>query len=55
MYCKMKPKHLKVFFVLTLSLRGEGPIGLSLTNMQIALKVLKVSYRQKLGVPHAGS
>jgi hypothetical protein len=40
---------------LTLSLTGVGPFGPSLTNMQIALKVLKVRYRQKIGIPQAGS
>ncbi len=43
------------FQTLTLSLTGVGPFGPSLTNMQIALKVLKVRYRQKLGIPQAGS
>jgi len=39
--------------VLTLSLTGVGPFGPSLTKMQIALKVLKVRYRQKIGIPQA--
>ena len=41
--------------ILTLSLTGVGPIGPSLPYMQISLKVLKVRYRQKLGIPQAGS
>ena len=41
--------------VLTLSLTGVGPSGPALTYMQISLKVLKVRYRQKLGIPQAGS
>ncbi len=41
--------------VLNLSLTGVGPIGPSLHFMQIPLKVLKVKYRQKLGIPQAGS
>jgi hypothetical protein len=40
---------------LTLSLTGVGTIGPSLPYMQISLKVLKVRYRQKLGIPQAGS
>ena len=40
---------------LTLSLTGVGPIGPSLTYMHITLKMLKVRYRQKLGIPQAGS
>jgi hypothetical protein len=48
-----------VFFfvstVLTLSLTGVGPSGPALTYMQIPLKVQKVRYRQKLGIPQAGS
>jgi hypothetical protein len=40
---------------LTLSLTGVGPIDPSLPYMQISLKVLKVRYRQKLGIPQAGS
>ncbi len=40
---------------LTLSLTGVGPIGPSPSYMQISLKVLKVRYRQKLGIPEAGS
>jgi hypothetical protein len=40
---------------LALSLTGVGPIGPSLPYMQISLKVLKVRYRQKLGIPQAGS
>jgi hypothetical protein len=43
------------FFLLTLSLTGVGPSGPALTYMQIPLKVQKVSYRQKLGIPQAGS
>jgi hypothetical protein len=42
-------------FTLTLSLTGVGPFGPSLPYMQISLKVLKVRYRQKLGIPQAGS
>jgi len=40
---------------LTLSLTGVGPSGPALPYMQISLKVLKVRYRQKLGIPQAGS
>jgi len=40
---------------LTLSLTGVGPSGPALTYMQIPLKVQKVRYRQKLGIPQAGS
>ncbi len=40
---------------LTLSLTGVGPFGTSLTSMEFALKVLKIRYRQKLGIPQAGS
>ena len=40
---------------LTLSLTGVGPFGPSLTYMEFALKVLKIRYRQKLGIPQAGS
>jgi hypothetical protein len=40
---------------LTLSLTGVGPIGPSPSYMQISLKLLKVRYRQKLGIPQAGS
>ncbi len=40
---------------LTLSLTGVGPIGPAPANMQISLKVLKVRFRQKLGIPQAGS
>ncbi len=41
--------------MLTLSLTGVGPSGPALRYMQISLKVLKVWYRQKLGIPQAGS
>ena len=41
--------------ILTLSLTGVGPSGPALTYMQIPLKVQKVRYRQKLGIPQAGS
>jgi len=44
-----------VRFNLTLSLTGVGPFGPALTYMQIPLKVQKVRYRQKLGIPQAGS
>jgi hypothetical protein len=44
-----------VVFALTLSLTGVGPSGPALTYMQIPLKVQKVRYRQKLGIPQAGS
>jgi hypothetical protein len=40
---------------LTLSLTGVGPFGPSLLYMQIPLNVLKVSYRQKIGIPQAVS
>ena len=40
---------------LTLSLTGVGPFGPSLPYTQIYLKVLKVRYRQNLGIPEAGS
>jgi hypothetical protein len=40
---------------LTLSLTGVGPIGPSLPYMQIALKMQKIWYRQKLGIPQPGS
>ena len=40
---------------LTLSLTGVGPFGPSLPYMQITLNVLKVRYRQKIGIPQAGS
>ena len=40
---------------LTLSLTGVGPSGPALTYMQISLKVQNVRYRQKLGIPQAGS
>jgi hypothetical protein len=53
-----RPRNIKISnddFCLTLSLTGVGPFGPSFTNMQIALKVLKVRYRQKLGIPQAGS
>ena len=40
---------------LALSLTGVGPSGPALTYMQIPLKVQKVRYRQKLGIPQAGS
>jgi hypothetical protein len=40
---------------LTLSLTGVGPFGPSLLHMQIPLNVLKVSYRQKIGIPQAAS
>ena len=40
---------------LTLSLTGVGPFGPSLPYMQISLKVLKLRFRQKLGIPQAGS
>ncbi len=40
---------------LALSLTGEGPFGPSLPFMQISLKVLKLRYRRKLGIPQAGS
>jgi hypothetical protein len=43
------------FFSLTLSLTGVGPSGPALAYMQIPLKVQKVRYRQKLGIPQAGS
>jgi hypothetical protein len=36
---------------LTLSLTGVGPFGLAFTYMQIPLKVQKISYCQKLGIP----
>jgi hypothetical protein len=39
----------------THSLTGVGPFGPSLPYLQISLKVLKVRYRQKLGIPEAGS
>jgi hypothetical protein len=45
----------KINSFLTLSLTGVGPFGPSLINMKFALKVLKVRYRQKLGIPQAGS
>ncbi len=48
-------KTSKATFPLTLSLTGVGPFGPSLTNMEFALKVLNVRYRQKLGIPQAGS
>jgi len=48
-------QHYFVYRILTLSLTGVGPFGPSLTNMEFALKVLKVRYRQKLGIPQAGS
>ncbi len=41
--------------LLTLSLTGVGPFGPSLTYIEFALKVLKIRYRQKLGIPQAGS
>ena len=47
--------RLQQFLSLTLSLTGVGPFGPSLPYMQISLKVLKVRYRQKLGIPQAGS
>ncbi len=40
---------------LTLSLTGVGPFGPSLTYMEFALKMLKIRYRQKIGIPQAGS
>ncbi len=40
---------------LTLSLTGVGLFGPSLPFMQISLKVLKLMYRRKLGIPQAGS
>ncbi len=40
---------------LSLSLTGVGPFGPSLLHMQIPLNVLKVSYRQKIGIPQAVS
>jgi hypothetical protein len=48
-------KMKKIGLGLTLSLTGGGPIDPSLTYMQIPLKELKVRYRQKLGIPQAGS
>jgi hypothetical protein len=41
--------------LLTLSLTGVGPFGPSLPYMQITINVLKVRYRQKIGIPQAGS
>jgi hypothetical protein len=40
---------------LTLSLTRLGPFGPSLLNMKIPENVLKVRYRQKIGIPQAGS
>jgi hypothetical protein len=40
---------------LTLSLTGVGPSGPAFPYMQIPLKVQKVRYRHKLGIPQAGS
>ena len=47
--------HFIELMVLTLSLTGVGPSGPALTYMQIPLKVQKVRYRKKLGIPQAGS
>jgi hypothetical protein len=44
-------KELKYFFFFD---TGEGPSGPALPFMQIPLKVQKVRYRQKLGIPQAG-
>jgi hypothetical protein len=50
-----KIDSMQIRLYLTLSLTGVGPFGPSLTFMEFALKVLKIRYRQKLGIPQAGS
>jgi hypothetical protein len=51
-----RPARARVFVdLLNLSLTGVGPFGPSLTYMEFALKELKIRYRQKLGIPQAGS
>jgi hypothetical protein len=53
--CLWSTANLPALTFLTLSLTGVGPSGPALTYMQIPLKVQKVRYRQKLGIPQAGS
>jgi hypothetical protein len=55
MTIKLYVQDYKGLALSTLSLTGTAPIGPSLLNMKISLKVLKVRYHQKLSIPQAGS